>query len=243
MKKIITVFALSVVILVSFGFIVLRMLATNIGNTSFNTKVRPQLSAHPFLRQILALHFDGDGRADYMGDRYEKILIEVDLSVGLTIHTSTLDLLKQRIEEITGKETSYIISDRNVTYLRNATDDQIADLVEKNRNHKNSKDTATVYLLYLAEYASHPTLLGLTYHEYGVLLFDESLQNFTEANPDSLPSYEASTALHEFGHQIGLPHNNIRGCLMNEHAGTGVTFEDPSDVLTDFCNYEKKLIR
>ena len=68
--------------------------------------------------------------------------------------------------------------------------------------------------------------------------------NFTRENPDILPYYEESTALHEFGHQLGLPHNAEPNCLMNEHADEARALrEKTSDVITDFCAFELRQIR
>jgi len=49
--------------------------------------------------------------------------------------------------------------------------------------------------------------------------------------------------LHEFGHQLGLGHNDRENCLMTAKAeSNGEAQWNPRLVLTDFFDYEKGLI-
>lgn len=243
MKRVLTISVLVIIIVLSFGFVILKVLAAGNDQSSFNRKIRPMLAAQPGLRQILSLHYDGDGRADYLGKRYKKILIEVDLATATTIRLAALDLLKTRIEEVTGKETTYIISDREMPYYRELSKEKIVKLALKYRNYHQTRDTATLYLMSLPKFTEQPTRLGMTHQEYGIVLFGEALADFTEDSPNTLINYEVSTALHEFGHQLGLPHNQEPGCLMNERAEIAHgALENPEDVITDFCEYEKRLL-
>lgn len=234
---------LLLVILFTFGFVVLKSQANGPDDNYFNRELRSRFAVYPILRSILNLRFDGDARADYLGADYKKIVIEVDLMEDIGVHYEALDLLRSRIENITGKETMYIISDKNIPYQQAVDDLTIKNLTEKYRSRRSGGNTAAVYALYASREASKPDLLGSTYEEYGIVLFYDALADFAENNISVLQSYEASTLLHEFGHQIGLPHNSEEGCLMNESADQAVlVYEEARDVVTDFCEFEKQML-
>ncbi len=242
MKKFFIAIFLLLIIFFSFSFIILKLLANGAEDNFFNQKYRAQVAAHPVLRNIFDLRFDGDARADYLSSRYNKIFIEVDQMEGLEISQSALDLLETKIESITSKEVIIFRSD-SIPYQANVDGEDVKQYVEAHRNYKYASDVAHLYLLYLSEFEDQADHLGSTYQEYGILLYDTALRNLTIGNPKTFDNYWSSTALHEFGHQLGLPHNEIKGCLMNEHAESGqVLRENPEDVIIDFCAYEKQLI-
>jgi predicted Zn-dependent protease with MMP-like domain len=243
MKKALTVLLLLLIIFVSFSYIVLRISAQGSEDNFFNRNWREKFASHPIARKILGLHFDGDGKADYLSGRYSKIVIEVDWMKDHEIPYSALVLLKEKIEAITGKDVQILESDA-IPYVENLEPKDVDDIVKKYRNVNFIKNSANLYLLYGSTYEGALDHLGSTYEEYGLMLFESALRNFTNENSDTLINYIASTALHEFGHQIGLPHNDIENCLLNEHAEQShVARENPEDVVIDFCEYEKELIQ
>ena len=155
MKKLITILLLLLIIAVSFLFILAKIQAQGSEQNYFNSKWRAQAAAVPFFRQIFGLHWDGDARADYLGDKYEKIFVEVDLADGQTVELAALDLLKEKMSAATGKPVSYLISDRTAP----------------RRNYRNESDTAAVYLRILDRDPESPDTLGKTFEEYGIILY------------------------------------------------------------------------
>ncbi|MBX4191203.1 MAG: hypothetical protein KW804_00145 [Candidatus Doudnabacteria bacterium] len=241
MRRAILAFLLLLVIFSSITFIILRVSANGAEDNFFNHKWRQKFAKDPFFRQILGLHFDGDARADYLGDKYSKIVIEVDQMIDHEIPYQALELLKKKIEQTTGKQVEILESDK-IPYIENVYHDDVVEIAKKYRNVK-IKNSASLYLLYLSTYEGSNDHLGSTYEEYGILLFESALKNFTSENHDTFVNYVESTALHEFGHLIGLPHNDFQNCLLNEHAEEShVARENPENVIVDFCDYEKKLI-
>ena len=238
MRRILIVVLLLAVIAASVGFIILKTQSLSDDQNFFNRNFRSKFAANEFWRAIFGLQSSGDARADYLGSRYKKVLIEVDIMQGLSAQISGLDALKDKIQKITGKPTDYIISDRAVRYYRDLDTELIDDLVDQYQIRETSGDTALIYLLYASRSQEDAGFLGLTHREYGIVLFEETLKEFSREDPGILANYEVSTALHEFGHQLGLDHNDRPGCLMNEEVEIGRFWERPEDVILDFCEFE-----
>jgi predicted Zn-dependent protease len=244
MKKAFIGLLLLAIIFVSFAFVVLKLLANGSEDNFFNQKYRAKFAAQPTLRKMLNLHYDGDGRADLLGDRYSKIVIEVDEMLDLDLPSDALDIFEEKVAAVTGKEVIVVRSDK-VPYKDSVTLEEVNELTNVYRNYIYTKDAARFYVLYLSQFAGElSTDIGATNQEFGILLFDTTLQGLTAGNPDTLVKYIASTLLHEFGHQIGLDHNEETNCLMNASVEEGdVLREGSGDVLIDFCSYEKELIQ
>lgn len=243
MKRLVKVFFLLLFIGVIFSFVGLRSMANGSDNNLFNQKYRAMFDKYPLARDILGLHFDGDGRFDYLDRSKSKLWVEIDTVYGTEIPQASLDLLAEKIKSSTGKDVVYYVSDKEIPAKQIVTQDDVKKLVSNYKNfHPN--DGAYLYLLFLQSYEPDPLLLGSTYQEDGVILYDQALKDLTKASPETYPQYVESTILHEFGHQLGLPHNEQKNCLMNSHADTNnVVRETTKSVIVDFCDYEKKLIQ
>lgn len=240
MKKFVLVFSLLILIALTFGFVFLKSQALGAEENYFNRHWRATFSRQPLLRFLLGLHYDGDGRADYLGQRYKSILVEVDTMDGVEPRFAALELFVKRIQEATGKPATYLLSDRHIAGQSEIAESELEKIVNRYRNYHSAGDVATLYFLYAKQMAGEPDLLGKTYQEYGIVLFADSLRRFTADHPETLSNYEASTALHEFGHQLGLSHDEFAGCLMNTRAETDPRpLVRPSEVITDFCEQEK----
>lgn len=244
MKKAASIIILLAVILFSFSFTYFKSQAIGPEDNYFNRHLRNKFAASPFLRQALGLHFDGDGKADYLGNRYQKISIEVDALDTINISFEALDILSKKIQSITGKQTSYIISDRNISYDPQLEEDELKKMADAHKNTVYPKGAAKIYLLYGSKDGQQGSLIGRTYQEYGIVIYGDTLADLTRRNHKLLSNYEASTALHEFGHLLGFSHNSERGCLMNASADfTDIGWQTPEEVVTDFCEYEKSMLQ
>jgi len=243
MKKFFVALGLLIIIALSFGFVYFKIQAQGPLDNYFNMHMRFQLAKSRVLRSALGLHDVGDGRFDYLGRSYKKIKIEVDVMDSEEMQISALDMLKDKIQAVTGKPTTYIISDHAIPFVRELNHDKVIKIVNQYQDYKSGGDTAVVYLLYASRDQDQPDTLGKTNQEDGIVLYGDKLHEFTASEPQVLPQYEESTALHEFGHLLGLSHNDEPGCLMNERAEQSHTAQArPEAVITDFCTYEKSVI-
>lgn len=243
MKKFFTIFLLLAFIAVSGLYIILRVGFLGADDNYINLNFRQTAARYSFLRNVFALRYDGDARADYLGKKYNKIQIEADAMQGVKIDYSVLDRLAKKISEITGKPVSYYISEENIPYVSEVQDEDITAIVNNYRNSYSESGTATLYLLYAGSFKGDSKQIGLTYQESGLVVFADALGEFTKNSSLILPHYTYSTLLHEFGHQLGLGHNEQEGCLMTAKAESNdQAVWDPALIVTDFCEYEKSLL-
>lgn len=239
MKRIFIAVCLLVVIVFSYSFVFLKFMAQGADTNYFNTHSRQWFARVPLWRQILGLHYDGDGRADYLGGRYENIVIEADVMDGLEVADEVLRQAAASIQTVSKKPTSFLFLGDRVPYTPSINSQELRQVVREHRQLKNRKDAASLYVLFVGKKGDEPKLLGSTYQEYGIVIYLDALKDFTKASPQTFNSYVLGTILHEFGHQISLSHNSEPGCLMNEHAETDhVAKSSPAEVVVNFCNLE-----
>ncbi|MFZ2189142.1 MAG: hypothetical protein WAV73_06295 [Candidatus Moraniibacteriota bacterium] len=235
--KLLVVILLVFVIIVSFGFAYLKASAQNTGSNYFNNNLRYKFARYPVARKILGLHFDGDAKADYLGNRYQNITIKIISMNGLGISDETAKVFSKRVENITGKKTKYLFYP-SIPYKSLMG----AEELRKSLGAMGSSRDAAIYVFVVSQDADSG-ILGSTVLENGIGLFKNSLANDMRMDSEeNVDSYVASLLLHEFGHQIGLGHNSVSGCLMNERT----EFSDGGRLLEkigDFCEFEKKQIK
>lgn len=243
MKRFLIGLVLIIFISAMLVFIMGRLLAQGSDTNIFNAHYRATVARYPFARSIFALHETGDAKSDYLGPRYPNIQIEVDSMAGFSPQPEVLYQLAELIKGVTGKPVTINFSNEDIPARPLSATTDIDQVINAYRNNHSGGNTAVVYLLVLNVPPGDPTLLGMTHHEDEIILFTKALQDFTADSPSTFANYELSTALHEFGHLLGLPHNEQAGCLMNAQAETDhVPRFNAADVVTDFCGYEKQLI-
>jgi hypothetical protein len=228
------------IILVCGAFVYAKIASLGPEDNYFNTYYRGQVAVYPAMRKILGLHYDGDAKSDYLGSGYKKIFIEVDALNDIDPDTRLLDRFAAKVESITGKQVSYLVSNTEIP-LTTLTDNQVASVVGKYKNAAVPPGEAGLYLLFAGSKKDEPKLLGATHQENSIILYQEALKEFTKDSSATFGNYAFSTLLHEFGHQLGLDHNDISGCLMNPKAENNDTARfNPGDIIIDFCELEMK---
>lgn len=232
----------SLVILTSFTFITIKVLAFGPEDSVFVTEYRPVLANNPFLRDVFMFHNDGEAKADYLGDRYSRIHIEIDTLEGIEPDQESLQKFKEKVEEITGKEVILDISDENIPSDTTVDDAIIESIITKYRDvDEFYEDTAILYILYVSTDLSNERLLGITHEEDAFIIYKETIIDLTSKVSFIADEYEYSTLLHEFGHQIGLKHTSDENCIMfarEEISEEPQIIGSEDDVVTRFCTDE-----
>lgn len=244
MKKVLIILLLLGIILCLFSFIYLKISANGAENNFFNAQWRHKIAKNYFARQTLGLHDSGDARSDYLGDDSEEILIEVNSMEGLGINDSLLEELAGRIGSITGKTARYIYLDKGVAYDDSSRINNLENIAKKHRVYYRKNRQSVFYILVAGGLTDEPARLGSTLGNDGVILFLDTLNKYTvgySANhdPEVLDKSAVEVLLHEFGHQLGLEHNEKPGCLMSEQTEFSID-RKKEDIVLDFCEFEKK---
>jgi len=243
MKKVIVIIVLLIIITATFAFVFLKASSNNSDNSFFNSKLRHKFSQSYFLRQIFSLHNDGDAKSDYLGSRSKEIVIEIDSMQGMEINdTDLFERLSNKIEDITKKRVSYIHSTGDITYRPNLKIEEIETIKLNYGTHKPNNNKSVIYIFLGSQLEENSDQLGSTLGNDGIVLFTNTLlsymKDYTANDYDEIvENFALGTLLHEFGHQIGLPHNNTSGCLMNESAEFK-KYMNPEKIITDFCDFE-----
>jgi hypothetical protein len=160
---------------------------------------------------------------------------------GLSVSEETLKIFAGKVQAITGKPTRYL----NYPPILFRPASNMEDLQKQliGNSYLSSAQEAIVYLIIVGQKENDNEELGSTLQENGIVLFQNTMANNMRIDTaQNVEKYEAELALHEFGHQIGLDHNQISGCLMNEQT----EFLDIGRLMemkNDFCDFEKEQIK
>lgn len=217
-------------------FIYLKVQTAGDANTAWNQTTRYTLGKYPVMRSIFGLHNVGDARADYLSGK-KGIIIEVVQPQGNPLEDAVIDQFAANVQKSTGKITKIYNVDTVDRKIESESD--ITDIVKGFHRHLDP-GFVNLFIMYVDDFANSGNQVGKTYQEFGMILSDKNLQEITHDYPQSLREYQESTMLHEFGHQIGLDHNDQSGCIMNasvEQPSHSFSFGGIQSV-TDFCPYE-----
>ncbi|TSD01921.1 MAG: hypothetical protein Athens071425_236 [Parcubacteria group bacterium Athens0714_25] len=241
MKKFLLVFVLLVIIILSSGYSLMKISAHGSENNYFNRRIRIQISQYPMMRKILSLHYDGDARADYLGKKNDSILVKVIPMEGLYISDKIMEDFVSKIQETIEKPTHYQYSGEQLEYRQFSDFKDLSFQLDDVRRGDVSRE-AVLYLFIANNRQDDPNQIGSTLQENGIVLFEGDLLANSGGKMEMFSRNIVGTLMHEFGHQIGLRHNEYFDCLMNpvqEFDGR----EKLNDVTVDFCDWEKNAIQ
>jgi len=231
-------FFLIVIILLCGIFIFLKVEVLGDPNSSFNKTTRFSLGRYQISRSILGLHDDGDARAWFLQGN-SAFTVEIVQAPDAKLNELAIKDFVAAVAKYTGRPIA--LYNEDLLPAGTLTQSQLADAVTNFRRHHLLAEP-DLFIMYTDDY-EHPgsdTELGKTWQEYGIVLSDQGLKNVTKNFPSSLEQYQESTLLHEFGHQIGLDHNDQPNCIMNakvEHPASFGAFSGDFTA-TDFCPFE-----
>jgi predicted Zn-dependent protease len=199
-------------ILLSATFIYLKVQVLGGENSSFNQTTRFKLGKYPWARSLFGLHNDGDARAWYLSGE-GPIVVEVVKAEGVGVDERTLERFISDIEKYTGRE---VIMFNEEMFQRGRLSEADLDVVVNDHRHRAADSQPNLFIMFTEDFERQNGEVGKTYKEFGIVLSTTRLREISAAYPDSLSEYVESTLLHEFGHQIGLQHNEGIKCIMNE---------------------------
>jgi len=194
--------------------------------------LRDEFSKNDFLQIAFQLDKLSDTKRDLLIKDLDIIVIP---TASFSLENSVTSNIAQKITDLTEKKVN-ILTDK--TFERQ----EIADLSKDNlgtiskdaAKKAGSKNYLAVILFDKSKDA--PTNVGIAEGGRTIAFFEGRIAELSET-PSVLDDLRVSTVLHEYGHLIGLEHNNNEGCLMNEKV------ESPgnnwsSSMPEDFCDFE-----
>lgn len=153
----------------------------------------------------------GDYAKSYLsGNKYTKLIIEIDYVEGYEISDKALNTLKSRINYYCDKPDGIFDIDDGITSSKTTySDGDIRKMEEKHRDYHKSGNDIVLYVLYLnGEYAKDEDVLGLAYGASSMAIFKEKIDGisipFWAQNQVDNEDYEKSVLVHEFGHVLAL---------------------------------------
>jgi len=235
-KTLITI-ALLLVIGFSGFFVWVKVQSGGNESSYFVQHLRPWLTRSVTGRFLFDLHGAGDARREFLhaGNQIELVIASM---TGLAPSAPVGEQLANRMAQATGNSVTATFSDQAIPYTDKVAEDRLAVLLDD--LSPRSWRPAKFYVFFLSRATERQTLLGLTYRENAAVVFTDTIKSDFKNKAPLQSSFMISTALHEFGHQLGLDHNNQPGCLMNESADVSTWYGFDPRVVTNFCNFEKQ---
>jgi predicted Zn-dependent protease len=205
-------------------------------NSFFGKIARKELIKHPSLSHTINLNQPGDEKYAYLDHNNDIIRVQLVFIGNAEPDINLENWVDKMISETTGKKAEIhkvdsLLFDEQVTYSNK-------DLLKIRDGIKNNSDMPELNIVYLSSYSDIPTYGGLVQNKNTIYIFKGTLNNLT---PDKkqVSTLEKSTLLHEWGHLLGLEHNDISGCVMsNKVEVSDMPYLYGSQIPTDYCQNE-----
>ncbi len=234
---------LFLLVLIGFIGVVIFIQAALLGDpkSNFNQTTRFTLAKYSIFRTIFRLHNAGDARGQYFL-RSGPIAISWLKPYSQNVDRPMLETFAAEITKQTGRKV-------NISFGGNLKEGnyEIADLKsEKLEALIQKPEGSSLVVFFVQDYTPREAdELSTTYGESGILISLDSHQKHMQSYGGTIESYLLSSLLHEFGHQLGLEHNENSNCIMNARAGTGYSYLSSfgKSAPETFCPFEEKQIR
>lgn len=224
--------SITLVCLIWASILFFRYQANQDNENFFNQYLRHHFIKWNLAKSLFHLNYDGDNRAIYFSQQYPVITLEIDALNGVIFDRKVIEDVAQELGKILEKKVQVNYSNLDITNSFTSQDLQV--IADKYKNF--SPDSPSLYVLILDMDNQNKDRLGTTFSRDSVALYIQSIESMSQNLTDGGLNFKG-TLLHEIGHQLGLPHNDKYGCLMNAEAEEG-----PSYIYSAFCEYELELI-
>jgi len=152
----------------------------------------------------------GDFYKDYLGDKYSRILVEIDYIEGYGPDSEALDHFEAILERECRKDVVFRVDDAITSRQDRYSIHEINDMEKDHRDDYREGDTAVIYILYLnGSSVEKENAVGVSYHGSSIAIFAERIQE-AAAFRISAMKIERAVLVHEAGHLFGLVELNYK---------------------------------
>ena len=144
----------------------------------FNEKYRAKLAKYPLIREMLGLHWDGDGRADYLlDDKFKIIRIELDRDDSCVIPEGAMKKVTDEIETVTGKPEGVEVVESDTLSLakESYSASDLRAVAQAHKQYNSAGSTAALYILCANSSSEAPNRMGSTIFEDGIIIFSNQI--------------------------------------------------------------------
>lgn len=148
-------------------------------------------------------------------DVYTKLVVELVYTTSYRPEVESVNAFRNFLNARVNKPGGIQFIEREIPDQAGSpfTLEQIRDIEEEHRTQYTVGNTIAVYMFFSNGSSSNDTqtsvTLGTAYRNTSIVVYQRTLENITQSEPELLPILEQTTINHEFGHILGLV--NIQG--------------------------------
>lgn len=174
--------------------------------------IKKDFIKYPLLVKLINLNEPGDNRYAYVKAR-DPITVRVFYQSDYQPNDQVTFWLNKLVNDTTGRDVDVSIypdplgtndlefSDANLNYIHN-------------KLPPTEGKGPVLNVVYLAAYTDAPTYVGLTLHRDTIFVFKKTILLLSN-DKAQLSDIEQSTIMHEWGHLLGMEHNDLPECIMS----------------------------
>lgn len=233
-------FGLLILIVILGSFVYLTSAVRGNENSHFNQTTRYKLGQYGWVRALFSLHKNGDAKMQYLFGS-GPIVLEIVQATGVELHPESIDSLARSSSQLINRTVQIF----NVDIIKSGqlTDADIWTVVKEKRRHY-LPGQPNFFVIVADDYVGGKEI-GKTFQEFGAVISYNRLKEVTSNYSALLEQYLGSIILHEFGHQLGLNHNDGSNCIMNAKIENPDVMGIFDSIYTpkEFCEFEINQIK
>lgn len=236
--KIIKIFKTIIALLLTLStlFVLLIIVLAKFNNKNiFGELAKEKVIKYPLVVSLFNLNEPGDGRFFYLGSENVPINVEVHFSGGRNPDKNVESWLREIIKETTGRDVKLTVS-KNAD-IENMNSYTNSDLRNLRKNLETLINSPILHIVYISTYRDVPTSVGAVVNRDTIYVFKDTLLELTN-DPSIRQALEKSTLMHEWGHLLGLNHNDLVDCIMANKVEIYDKFPLGERIPTQYCPQE-----
>lgn len=179
---------------------------------------------YPSIVRTVNLNEPGDNRYAYVRTS-QPLIVNLFFDQENPADTNIKSWIAQMVKETTGREV--VCNENPITIDLSLTDlNQIRSQIPSS--------PGALHIIWLNTYQKKPSYAGVTINRDTIFLFKTTMTQLVRT-PAEVAGLEQSTLKHEWGHLLGLEHNELPGCLMYTVVEVEGALLAKNEFPTDYC--------